>query len=37
VSDARAAEQTTGMSDDDWWNARNPLLDELTGDVWETR
>ena len=37
VSDARAAEQATGVSDDDWWNARSPLLDEMVGDRWETR
>ena len=29
VADARAAEQATGLSDDDWWNARSSLLDEL--------
>jgi AcrR family transcriptional regulator len=38
VSDARAAEQATGLSDDDWWNARSPLLDEIiTADVWAER
>ena len=37
VSDARAAEQATGMSDDDWWNARSPLLEELAGDGWPER
>jgi AcrR family transcriptional regulator len=38
VSDARAAEQATGLSDDDWWNARSPVLDELaTEDIWATR
>jgi len=31
VADARAAEQATGLSDDDWWNARAPLLAELSG------
>ena len=36
VSDARAAEQATGLSDDEWWNARSPLLDEMVGD-WEAR
>lgn len=35
VSDARAAEQATGISDDDWWAARSPLLDEMVGDDWE--
>ena len=37
VSDARTAEQATGVSDDDWWNARSPFLDELSADVWATR
>jgi len=36
VSDARAAEQATGLTDDEWWNARSPLLDEMVGD-WESR
>lgn len=33
VSDARTAEQATGISDDDWWNARAPLLEEIAGDA----
>lgn len=37
VADARSAEQVTGVSDDDWWNARSPLLDEFSGDVWTDR
>jgi AcrR family transcriptional regulator len=37
VSDARTAEQATGVSDDDWWNARGPLLEELSGDIWNDR
>lgn len=37
VSDARTAEQATGMSDDEWWNARTPLLEELSGDAWTAR
>ena len=37
VSDARTAELATGISDDEWWNARAPLLTELTGDQWPTR
>lgn len=37
VSDARSAEQVTGVSDDDWWNARSPVLDELVGDQWAIR
>jgi AcrR family transcriptional regulator len=36
VSDARAAEQATGMSDDEWWNARKPFLDELA-EEWARR
>lgn len=35
VADARAAEAATGMSDDDWWTARAPLLDELVPDYAE--
>ena len=37
VSDARAAEQATGMSDDEWWSARAPLLEEIGADVWAER
>jgi hypothetical protein len=37
VSDATAAEQATGVTDDDWWTARSPLLDEMVGDAWATR
>jgi AcrR family transcriptional regulator len=37
VSDTRTAEQATGVSDDEWWNARQPLLDELSGDEWPDR
>ncbi|MGH9211345.1 MAG: TetR/AcrR family transcriptional regulator C-terminal domain-containing protein [Acidimicrobiales bacterium] len=37
VADARSAEQATGLSDDDWWNARSPLLDEAVGDAWSKR
>ena len=37
TSDARSAEQATGLSDDDWWNARAPLLEELSGDQWSAR
>lgn len=29
VADARRAPDTTGLSDDDWWTARSPLLDEM--------
>jgi AcrR family transcriptional regulator len=37
VADARAAEQATGQSDDDWWTARSALLEELTNGVWPER
>lgn len=37
VSDARTAEQATGLSDDDWWNTRSPLLEELAADIWAER
>jgi AcrR family transcriptional regulator len=37
VSDARTAEQATGISDDEWWNTRSPLLEEFSGDVWADR
>ena len=37
VTDAMAAERVTGQSDDDWWNARAPLLDEMVDDAWEAR
>lgn len=37
VSDAVTAEQATGLSDDEWWNARGPLLEELSGDRWAER
>jgi hypothetical protein len=37
VSDARAAEQATGMSDDEWWAARAPFLRELGDDLWAER
>ncbi len=36
VSDARSAEQATGLSDDEWWNARAPMLAEVSGD-WAER
>ena len=35
VADARAAEATTGMTDDEWWEARSPLIDELVPDYAE--
>src|SRR5918995_4767314 len=37
VADARAAERATGVSDDDWWNARSAVLEELVGDWWPER
>jgi AcrR family transcriptional regulator len=33
VSDAREAEWATGLSDDDWWNARAPLLEEIQAEM----
>lgn len=36
VADARSAEQATGISDDQWWNERAPLLEEL-GEIWGER
>jgi AcrR family transcriptional regulator len=33
ANDARAAEQATGMSDDEWWAARAPVFDEVTADL----
>ena len=33
-----AAEKATGLSDDDWWTARSPLLDEMVDKAtWATR
>ena len=37
AADARAAERATGLSDDDWWNARAPLLEQLSGEGWAER
>jgi len=37
VADARAAERATGVSDDDWWEARSAVLDEVVGDWWPER
>jgi AcrR family transcriptional regulator len=37
LADARDAERATGMSDDEWWNTRSPLLTELAGDDWAER
>jgi AcrR family transcriptional regulator len=37
VTEARAAEQATGQSDDDWWTERSPLLDMLSEDIWDER
>lgn len=34
VADARAAEQATGMSDDEWWTTRSALLEEMAGFDW---
>lgn len=32
VTDARAAASATGMTDDEWWQARAPLLADITAD-----
>ena len=32
LADAALAERVTGMSDDEWWNARNPVFEELAGE-----
>jgi AcrR family transcriptional regulator len=37
VTTTRAAEQATGVSDDEWWSTRSALLDELTADSWAER
>ncbi len=37
VSDARTAKQATGLSDEDWWNARAPLLAEIADAAWAAR
>jgi AcrR family transcriptional regulator len=38
VLDARSAAAATGMTDDEWWAARAPLLEELTSEFdWPTR
>ncbi|MGH9120025.1 MAG: TetR/AcrR family transcriptional regulator [Acidimicrobiales bacterium] len=37
VSDAATAEQATGLSDDDWWEARAPVLEEIMGDQFAER
>lgn len=34
LADIDAAERVTGVSDDDWWNARSAILQELEGDGW---
>ncbi len=31
-ADASMAERVTGMTDDEWWNERSPLFDELASD-----
>lgn len=39
VSDARQAPGATGLSDDEWWEARSALLDEMIGgaETWAER
>lgn len=36
-ADSRAAESTTGVSDDEWWSERAPLLDEIMAEQGPTR
>lgn len=37
VADARASEQATGMTDDEWWYARSALLEEFGDFDWAER
>lgn len=37
VHEARSAQAATGQSDDDWWNALAPLLDEMASGDWDAR
>ena len=37
VSDARTAEQATGLSDEEWWTTRSALLEEFSADVFAER
>lgn len=37
VSDALAAERVTGVTDDEWWEARYPLLEEVANVSWHER
>lgn len=37
VVDTRTAARETGISDDDWWNARAPLLASLEDETWTER
>ena len=37
VTTTRDAERATGISDDEWWNSRSALFDELVGDAWAER
>ncbi len=37
VADALAAERVTGISDDEWWEARYPLLEEVAQISWPER
>lgn len=37
VADARTSEQATGMSDDEWWEARSALLEEFGDFDWAER
>ncbi|HSJ45946.1 MAG TPA: TetR/AcrR family transcriptional regulator [Euzebyales bacterium] len=37
IHEARTAQQATGLSDDDWWNAHAPLLEEVMDPDWPER
>ena len=37
LADAALAERVTGMSDDEWWHARSPLFEELSGEDFAER
>lgn len=37
IADARTAAQVTGVSDEEWWAARSPFLEELAGPAWDAR
>lgn len=37
VHEARSAQAATGLSDDDWWNAHAPLLEQMIDADWPAR